>query len=294
MKNILILGGSGFIGRNLFEFLSKDKSYTLYAPSSGELDISNELAVKNYLEKQYFDVILHAAVFNPRIKNNADNSKELEKNLRMYYNFERYQHLFGKLFYFGSGAEFDKRGEISMIHEGELGNGIPTSDYGLYKYIINKSIQNSKNIINLRIFGLFGKYENWRNTFISGACCKALKELPITIRQNVYFDYLYIDDFTKIIKWFVNNDVKYNEYNITSGQRIDLISLADIVKKVSEKDVPVYVCMEGLANEYSASNQRLLTEIKGLKFTLVEDAVSDLYKWYYKHEEEIDLISLLY
>jgi GDP-L-fucose synthase len=198
------------------------------------------------------------------------------------------------MLYFGSGAEFDKRGEINMINEKDAGNGIPVTDYGLYKYIINNSIQHNENIYNLRVFGLFGKYENWKRTFISGACCKALKNLPITIRQNVYFDYLYIDDFCKIVKWFINHDVKHRAYNVTSGKRIDLLTISNILKEVSQKKLPIYVCKEGLANEYSASNQRLLNEMRNFTFTPMEDAIRELYVWYKNHEEDIDIYSLLY
>lgn len=294
-RKILILGANGFMGRNLKEFLEKEKDlYEIYAPTSREFDISDEQAVKEQLHKKYYNEILHAAVYNPRVGSNKDPSKELDKNLRMFFNFKRYKSLFGKMLYFGSGAEFDKRGEISMINEEDAGNGIPETDYGFYKYIINQSIQHSKNIYNLRIFGLFGKYEDWKKTFISGACCKALKNLPITIRQNVYFDYLYIDDFCKIVKWFIDHDVKHRSYNVASGKRIDLLTLAGIVKKVSGKELPVYVCSEVLANEYSASNQRLLNELGSFTFTPIEDAIRDLYIWYHNHEEDIDMYSLLY
>lgn len=295
MKKILIVGAGGFVGRNLKEFLEKEKDlYEIYALTSKELDISDERVVKEELEKQYYDVIIHAAVYNPRVGSEKDTSKELDKNLRMFFNFERYKNNYGKMLYFGSGAEFDKRDEISMISEEAAGNGIPETDYGLYKYIINKSIQDSRNIYNLRIFGLFGKYENWKRTFISGACCKALKGVPITIRQNVYFDYLYVNDFCEIIKWFIDHDVMYREYNVASGKRIDLLTLADIVKKVSNKELPIYVCKEGIANEYSASNQRLLNEMGKFSFTPMEDAIHDLYNWYCNHQESIDLYSLLY
>jgi len=295
VKKILIVGASGFMGRNLKEFLEKESgSYEIDAPNSREFDVSDELTVKEQLEKRYYDVIIHSAVYNPRVGSNRDSSKELDKNLRMFFNFERYQNLFGKLLYFGSGAEFDKREEISLINEEDAGNGIPPTDYGLYKYIINQSIQHSKNIYNLRLFGLFGKYENWKRTFISGACCKAIKGLPITISQNVYFDYLYIDDFCKIVKWLIDHNVKYKEYNITSGNRIDLLTLAEIIKKVSKKELPVYICTDGLANEYTASNQRLINEIGEFEFTSLEDAISDLFLWYQNHEDAIDLYSLLY
>ncbi|MCM0761003.1 NAD(P)-dependent oxidoreductase [Sporomusa sphaeroides DSM 2875] len=294
-KKVLMVGASGFIGQNLKEYLGKETDlYAIYAPTSKEFDISDEQEVKNHIIKQYYDVIIHAAVYNPRVGYNKDATKELDKNLRMFFNFERYQGFYGKMLYFGSGAEFDKRDVISMIDENSVGNGIPETDYGFYKYIINQAIKSSENIYNLRVFGLFGKYENWRRTFISGACCKALKNIPITMRQNVYFDYMYVNDFCRIIKWFIDNDVKHKTYNITTGKRIDLISIAEIVKKISKKNIPIYICKEGLAHEYSASNQRLLDEIHSFTFTPMEDAIQDLYSWYCKQEEDIDIYSLLY
>lgn len=294
-KKILILGANGFIGRNLKEFLlQKKNTYEIYAPSTSEFDISDECRVKEELTEYYYDVIIHAAVYNPRVDITKDASKELDKNLRMFFNFERYQKLFGKMIYFGSGAEFDKRGNIIMADENDIGNGIPDTDYGFYKYIINKAIMNSKNIYNFRIFGLFGKYENWKKTFISGACCKALKNLPITIRQNVCFDYLYVEDFCKIIKWFIDHKIKNKSYNISSGKRIDLLTIANIVKSVSYKDIPIYICNDEFGNEYSANNNRILEEIGEFSFTSIEDAINDLYNWYKIHEKDIDIYPLLY
>ena len=198
------------------------------------------------------------------------------------------------MLYFGSGAEFDKSKNIISVSEDEFLNDIPHTQYGFAKYVIGKDIENSENIYNLRIFGLFGKYENWKTTFISGACCKALKGLPITIRQNVYFDYLYIDDFCKIVEWFVNNTPQYHTYNVTSGEKIDLVTIAGIINKLSDIKVPVYVCKKGLANEYTANNARILKEsgiiLKGISVSNIRD----LLNYYRKSIDKIDLYSLLY
>jgi len=293
MKKILILGSNGFIGRNLKEYLKDKENYEVFAPSHKEFDIADETQVKREIGKCQYDVILHAAVFNPRVGKNNDASSEIEINLRMYFNFAKYNDCFAKMFYFGSGAEFNKQNDLQMVDE-SYDSSIPATNYGFYKYIINQDIRNRDNIYNLRLFGLFGKYENWRKTFISGACCKALKNLPITIRQNVYFDYLYIDDFCRIVEWFINNNEHYKDYNIASGQRIDLVTIAEIIKLVSKKDIPVYVCNPGFAKEYSACNKRLLSEIGFFEFTPMGSSIEKLYSWYAENESEIDIYSLLY
>lgn len=293
MAKVLLLGGGGFVGRNLKEAFTARKDIALVAPTSRELNLLNEDAVERYLQKDRFDVVIHAAVANPR-RSSFGTARELEQDLRIFYNVEKHHTQYGRMLYFGSGAEYDKRQDICSVTEDEPFNGIPANDYGLAKYIIGRSIEKSENIYNLRIFGLFGKYEDWRKTFISGACCKALKGLPITIRQNVFFDYLYIDDFCRAVSWFIDHIPVHHTYNVASGQRIDLLSIAEMVKEAGGFDVPVYVCKEGLANEYTASNQRLLTEYRDFTVTDMRDAVSKLLIYYKSVYNEIDLLSLLY
>lgn len=292
---MLIFGSGGFIGRNLVEYLSEYAEYELLCPRSKDLDLLDEYAVESYLKEHCPDVVINAAVCkNPKYFASSNPKSELEQDLRMFFNLEKHCDKFGKMLYFGSGAEFDKRYDICSAKEGEFLNGIPANEYGLAKYIIGQAIENSSNIYNLRIFGLFGKYENWRTTFISGACCKAIKGLPITIRQNVVFDYLYIDDFCPIIRWFIDNTPKYHSYNIASGRKIDLVTIAETVKKLSGNDVPIYVCQEGLGREYTASNQRLLAECSNFFTSDFDVSVQSLMNYYRGHTDDISLLDLLY
>lgn len=291
MKKILIIGASGFIGRNLCEYFA-DK-YDVYAPTSKELNAIDETEVQKYLSKHLFDVVIHSGIYNPRTDAGKNINKELEYDLRMYYNFEKYQSLYGKMLYFGSGAEYDKRKDIRSVKETDSGNGVPTTDYGFAKYIIGQSIENGKNIYNLRVFGLFGKYENWKAAFISNACCKAVKGVPITIRQNVRFDYLYIDDFCEIIEWFIEHTPKYKTYNIVSGKKVDLKSIAEKVVEISKKNIPIYICKAGFGKEYTADNSRMREET-GIFLSELDESITQLYRWYEKHEGEMDLESLLY
>ena len=75
---------------------------------------------------------------------------------------------------------------------------------------------------------------------------------------------------------------------------MDLESLAAFVKKAGGSDVPVIVCREGLANEYTADNSRLRSELGDFRFTSAEDGIKQLYAYYGEIENTIDLMKLLY
>lgn len=294
MKRLLILGRNGFVGRNLYEYFCKTKEYEVLCPGKDELDATVEEQVERYLRSKKIDIVIHAAVYNPKEGQPRQMDRKLEYDLRMFYNFEKYSYLYDRMIYFGSGAEYDKTHDIINAEEGKFVNLIPQDDYGLAKYLINKSISKSSNIYNFRLFGLFGKYENWKKTFISGACCKAIKGVPITIRQNVFFDYLYVEDFCRMVGILLKKELQFHEYNLVSGRKIDLLTIAEKIKKRSGNEIPIYVCKDGMANEYTASNVRVVEEIGGFEYTSMDKAVSELYDWYERREEMIDVLSLLY
>lgn len=295
VKKILLTGGSGFIGRNVKEYL-KQKKYDVYAPSSYQLDCIDEMAVKEHLRLNYYDVVLHFAVYGDGVDKTKDGSKSLEYNLRIFSNFAKCSTLYGRMIYTGSGAEYDKRYPIQMVREEELAeHTIPVDQYGLMKYIANRMIETSDNIYNLRLFGIFGKYEYWKTKFISNLCCKSIKGLPLSIRKNCYFDYLWIDDFCIMLEQFMQlENPRYHVYNAVRGERIDLFSLAEIVNEIADTKQEIIVCQEGLANEYTANNDRILGELPELNFTDIEKSVSKLYSWYRVHQDEIDRYSLIY
>lgn len=296
MKKILITGSSGFVGYNVLKYLEKkNNEFTICAPTSKELNCIDEDAVVDYLRANHFDVVLHFAVYGDGIDKTKDASKILEYNLRMFLNFKKYSNLYGKMIYTGSGAEYDKRYPIIEVTETEIGKTIPVDQYGLMKYTVNQMIEESDNIYNLRLFGIFGPYEYWPTKFISNICCKTIKGLPMSVYRNVYFDYLWIDDFCEMLYQFIKLEKpKYHSYNAVRGEKIDLVSICKLLNEVSGKNVPIYVCNEGLGNEYTASNARIMEELKNYKYTTMKEAVEQLYIWYYKKKDEINISKLIY
>ena len=292
---ILLTGGSGFVGRNVKEYLEQ-KGYDIYAPTSLELNCLDEETVKKKLLAEKYDIVLHFAMYGSGIQKSIDETKLLEYNLKIFLNFARYSDLYGKMIYSGSGAEYDKRQPIHMVRENDLPrHTIPTDQYGLMKYIINSIVESSSNIYNLRLFGIFGKYENWKVRYISNICCKSIIGLPLTMRRNCYFDYLWIDDFCCMLEKFIKIDKPiFHTYNAVRGESIDLYKLAEIVNEISENPQRIIICQEGLANEYTANNDRILKEIPNMSFTDMKYAVRQLYLWYQTNIDTIDKYSLIY
>lgn len=292
---ILLLGGSGFVGRNVKEYLRK-KEYEVYAPTSHELDCLDELAVKKHLEAHYYDIVLHFAVYGDGIDHTKDGTKVLEYNLRMFANFAKCAGFYGKMIYTGSGAEYDKRYPIQMVKEDDLAKRtVPIDSYGLMKYVVNHEIEKSDNIYNLRLFGIFGKYEYWKTKYISNLCCKSIKGLPLSLRKNCYFDYLWIDDFCRMVEKFMRlPNPRYHVYNAVRGKKVDLYSLAELVNDVADVKKEIITCSEGLANEYTADNERIMQELPDIEFTDMKLAVAELYEWYKKHQSDVDIYSLIY
>lgn len=287
IKKILVTGSTGFIGKNLTEQLQL--SYDIFSPTSKQLNLFDESQVKKYLLKNKFDAVLHCATHNGTKVSNKDLSLVFKNNLKMFFNLARCNNLYKRMFYFGSGAEYDMRNYIPKMKENYFDSYIPIDDYGFSKYIMSKYIKSTPNIYDLRLFGVFGKYEDWRIRFISQSICRAIFNKDITINKNVFFDYLYIDDLVKIIKILIEKKTIPSQHiNVCTGITIDLISLAKIVVNISDKKIKIEVLEEGFKKEYSGDNSKLTEIIGDYKFTNEVRAIDELYSWYFKNKKIIN------
>ena len=270
MKKILFTGATGFLGRNLVPELRKE--YELFTPSRKELDLNNVDDIKRYIQKNNFDVIIHAAI--PNIQSDSIEFL-LRDSLRTFMQLDELHEYYEKMIYFGSGAEYDKAYPIIRADENQIGKRIPQNDYGLAKYMMNRVCRSSNNIYNFRIFGCYGPTDaDFKlNTYIIHQC---MKEEPIHLRQNVRFDYMYVMDLVPAIKYAIENPLKYHDYNVCSGTSIEILKMAEHIKKKMKCNVPVTVEKQGMANEYSGDNTRFMKEMPMMKFTKFETGIEKL------------------
>lgn len=288
---VLITGASGFIGRNLVEQL--DHRYSIAAPTSAELDLLDEHCVREYLRSHHFDTVIHAATTrsNRRLGTPPD---MLDRNCRMYFNLARSRSLFGKMLHFGSGAEYSRPGLPPRVNEAYFDTHVPRDPYGFSKYICTSHAETTENISVLRLFGVFGKYEAWDVRFISNACARVVKGLPILIRQNVKFDYLYVSELAGLLTWFLEHKPRDKTYNLCRGQAFTLLELAEMVAAASRRNPDIIVRNPEMAPEYSADNTRMLNEIGSFPFREMSDCVHELYRWYEQHADSINVEQLTF
>lgn len=277
---ILVTGGTGFIGRNLIEKLSG--SYTVLAPTRQQLDLSDSDAVRSYLEKHGVDAVIHSAT-TPGHRNAPAVADLASKNIRMFLNFARNRHLFGKMLYLGSGATYDMRYCVPRMPETYFDTYVPVDSHGFSKYVIASLIEGYDNIVELRLFGIFGKYEDYAIRFISNAICKCLFDLPITIKQNRRFDYLYIEDLVPVLEYFLRHEADHKVYNVTPDQTVELKWLAELIRGYSGKNMDIEIVEPGTGLEYSGDNSRLRQQMPSLRFTPITESVRALFEWYVHH-----------
>lgn len=288
--NIFITGSNGFVGLHLREYLCAryHHTYTLFTPSSKELDLSNEIAIDRYILENKIDIIVHAANRGGG-RDTLDMKSITEYNLRIFFNIVKHEKNVKKIISFGSGAEYGKHKPIIEAKEDDYRKILPLDEYGFYKAITSHYIEKSDNIVQLRIFGAYGEYENYRYKFISNAIVKNLLHLPITINKNVYFDYIYSDDLVKMIDFFIHNDVREKIYNVTTGTKVDLVTLSHYINHVSDFKSEITVLNEGLNNEYTSNNERLLKELVNFKFTSHQDAIVKMRCYFQNNLEQLDI-----
>ena len=276
-KAIFLTGGSGFIGRNIWEHFSE--KYHIFAPGHGDLDLTDEKRVAEFFDSHKIDVVIHSAV-RPGNRNAKDPSNQLYCNTRMFFNIVRNSERFEKMIFLSSGLVYDIRHYQPKMREEYFDVHVPVDEGGFSKYIAAKYIERSDNIVELRPFGVFGKYEDYSIRFISNLICKAIFDLPLTMRQNRRFDYISVDDFMPILDYFIHNNGRHKSYNVTPDESVELLMLAEKIRRISDKDLPIVVAQGGMGTEYSGDNTRLREEIRRLSFTPLDEVIRKLYAWY--------------
>lgn len=290
---VMVTGGSGFIGSNLVERLGA--RHDVLASTHAELELTDTDAVRAYLRAERPDAIVHGAV-KPAHRAAADTMGVAQANLRMFFNLAGDAELCPRMVFLSSGAVYDERHYLPKMPETYLDAHVPADDNGFSKYVAARYIESVDNVVELRPFGVFGPHEDYSIRFISNALCKALFGMPVTLRQDRRFDYVWAGDLVRVVEHFLERPrslLEHAAYNVTPDESACLLDIAHAVVEISGADVPIQVGAPGMGTEYTGDNTRLRDEVPDVAFTSLRDGIQRLYDWYAERMDTLDRSRLL-
>jgi len=248
--NILITGGNGYIAKSLYNNLKEKYNITLITRQ--DFDLTNSKAVSDWFSDKYFDVVIHTAVVGgSRLK--SEDSSIIDQNLQMYYNLLTYKNHYKKFIHFGSGAE---------IHL-----DIP---YGWSKNVIYKSILEKDNFYNIRIFSIFDENE-WDTRFIKTCIKKYLNQEDVTVYQNKFMDFFYMEDLVLLINFYILNENPPKEIDCTYAESKTLYQIADVINHLDKHQVDIKLEKNNLGESYIGNfNKAFTLPYKGLVQGIIE------------------------
>lgn len=233
-KNILIIGGNGFLGKNLAEYLAGRDchvfSFDLFAPSKENTAIEyikGDFFDDSMLERivQGMDVVVHA--LSTVTPGNSDRlymrgyAGDFIQTIKLCEWVIRED---AKLIFLSSGGTIYGEQSVQPINEQARLN--PNNHYGNLKLCIENTlrtmaVRNGLRCVIARISNPFGPGQNFEKGvgFIDAAIKKFLKGelLEIWGDGEIVRDYIYIDDVTAMLCELIRYEGTEMEFNLSSG-----------------------------------------------------------------------------
>ena len=266
---ILVTGGNGNIAKMIKTNLSSP-TYEITNLSRNDLNVLNQFDIEKYLTENNFDILVHTAILGGR-RTKEENGDVTHNNLLMLENLLKFSDKFKMIINFDSAAIYDRNTDILNRKESEMYT-IPNDYYGFSKYLIYQRSLQYNNMYNFRIFNIFHANEE-PDRFIK-SCFNAKKNnTQVTIFEDKYFDFVYENDFIKIIQYYFDNaetpEKLIKTINICYEKKYKLSEIAKLIINDSSK-IDIMNSTQSNKN-YSGDNTLLKSlniELSGLERSL--------------------------
>jgi len=232
MESILITGGNGNLAKMIRTNLSSEFNITII--TRADFDMIDGRAIERYLSDKHFDILVHTAICGGR-RGKEEIADVVYQNLLMFENIMKFSEKFGIIINFDSGAIYDREYDIycKKEDEGSLVS-VPNDYYGFSKYLIYKRSLQYSNVFNFRIFNIFHVNEE-DNRFIKACFLAQRDKTRVTIFKDKWFDFMYEDDFIKIVHYYLTTPVSELKKTINLSYSTKY-KLSDIAKMLVDHD----------------------------------------------------------
>ena len=252
---ILVTGGNGNIAKMIRNNLLSD-AYEIVNLSRYDLDVLNQFDIEKYLSENKFDVLVHTAILGGR-RTKEENGDVTHKNLLMFENLLKFADKFKMIINFDSAAIYDRSTDILNRKETDL-HTIPTDYYGFSKYNIFKRSLQYDNVFNFRIFNIYHVNEE-PDRFIKNCFLAKKNGTNVTIFEDKYFDFVYEDDFVRIIDFYFQNvdhlEKLEKTLNICYPEKYKLSEIAEMILD-NYKD-QIQIIKKDSQNNYSGDGEKM-------------------------------------
>lgn len=249
-NNVLILGGNGFIGKNLAKNLSEEYDVTImdaYVPEEKLAGVSyiagdffNDRDLRELVRK--YDNIVHAiCTINPSncsARYLSAYQKDFVQAVKL---CGWLQESGGKMIFLSSGGTVYGSHEDWEFPLKENSTTRPINQYGCLKLCIEDVIRsfNAQYGSNHKIARITNPYgpgqdHNKGVGFVDAALKKAIKGEPLEIWGDgkTVRDYIYIEDVCKMLKALIRDESQEDTYNLSSGEGISQLQVLEEMKNL--------------------------------------------------------------
>jgi len=281
---IVIIGYTGFIGENIFNYLKNNNEHHLCGISTKEIDLTKEashLALSKQFSKDCV-VIMCAGVK----KQLGDNFTTFEKNLVITKNFLKAISLSPpqKIIYFSSASIY---GEDVFFQE-KITEETPVqlkTYYGIAKYTTERLIEKTcaefkTKILILRPPLIYGKDDFSKGYGPTGFTYKALSSEEIILwgDGSEFREFIYIDDVVMTIDLLIRNDYS-GTLNLVSGDSYAFEEIILILEKTLGKKLIIKSKKRSKDKvDHHYSNKLFQKVIKELQFNSLEKGIIKMLK----------------
>ena len=261
MKKIFLAGHNGMVGNAIYKLLKYRKNIKIITRSHSELDLCDQIAVKNFMEIEKPDeVIFAAAKVGGIYANNSYPADFIYQNLQMQSNLIHYSHLqnVDKLLFLGSSCIYPKYAKQPMKEDVLLTGSLEQTNepYAIAKIAGIKlcesyNRQYGRDYRSVMPTNLYGPGDNYHqeNSHVVPGLIRRFHEAKVNNQERVVVwgtgkprrEFLFVDDMAKasifiheLDKGKFEKNVKKMQSHVNIGTGIDITikELAHTIKQV--------------------------------------------------------------
>jgi nucleoside-diphosphate-sugar epimerase len=246
--NVLVTGGSGFLGSHVVERLERD-GHDVFVPRSAEYDLTRPDDVERLFRDSAPEVVYHlAAVAGGIGANRAEPGRFWYSNLLMGAHVLEHSrlHEVRKVIFLGTICEYPKHTSVPF-HEDDLWNGFPeetNAPYGIAKkaHLVGGQAyreQYGLDVIHLLLVNLYGPRDNFdlATSHVIPALIRKMADHPDRIMLwgdgSPTREFLFVEDAAEGIVLAGERYESGEPVNLGSGEEIAIRDLAQLVAELT-------------------------------------------------------------